>query len=151
MENIFDAKVAQQYIARLNNLEATAERKWGKMSVGQMLAHLNVTYETIYEPGKHPKTGRIARWMLKNFVKPKVVSETPYKQNLPTGPIFIIKDEPNFEEEKKRLIGFIQKTQQLGAEAFQGKENVSFGALTSSEWNNLMAKHLNHHFAQFSI
>lgn len=151
MENIFDAKTAQHYISRLNGLTVNAERKWGRMSASQMLAHLNVAYETIYESQKHPKPSGIAKWILKTFVKKKVVNDQPYKQNLPTSPMFVIKEEPNFEEQKKRLIGFIQKTQQLGADSFEGKENTSFGKLTATEWNNMLAKHLNHHFAQFSI
>lgn len=151
MENIFDAKTAQDYINRINRLTISSERKWGKMTVNQMLAHLNVAYEMIYEPHKHPKPSFIARWILKTFVKPKVTNEIPYKQNLPTGPTFIIKEEPDFETEKKRLIGFIQKTQQLGPDAFEGKENTSFGKLTAQQWNNMLAKHLNHHLAQFNV
>ena len=57
----------------------------------------------------------------------------------------------NFDEEKKRLIGFIQKTQQLGRSAFDGKMSYSFGKLTAQEWNNMLAKHLNHHLDQFGV
>ena len=151
MQNIFDAKIAQEYINRINNLTPETQRKWGKMSVDQVLAHLNVAYETIYEPEKHPKPGFIAGLLLKNFVKSKTVNELPYKQNLPTGPMFIIKGNKNFDEEKKRLIGFIQKTQQLGSTAFDGKMSHSFGKLTAQEWNNMLAKHLNHHLDQFGV
>jgi len=151
MENIFDIKEAQSYIGRINLLTPETQRKWGTMSASQMLAHCNVSYEMIYEPNKHPKPGSIARFFLRKFVKKKVVSETPYKQNIPTAPQFKIPEERNFEEEKKRLIGFIQKTQQLGSEAFNGKESLSFGILTSQEWNNMLAKHLNHHLTQFGV
>jgi len=151
MENIFDAKTAQNYIDRINRLNSETQGKWGKMSVSQMLAHCNVTYEFIYEPQKHPKPNIIAKFILKKFVKPKVVNKIPYKQNLPTGPQFKITGDKNFEEEKKRLIGFIQKTQQLGREAFDGKISHSFGKLSAQEWNNMMAKHLNHHLSQFGV
>lgn len=151
MQNIFDAKDAQNYIDRINTLRPETQRKWGKMSVDQVLAHLNVAYETIYETDKHPKPGFIAGFLLKNFVKPKTVNEIPYKQNIPTGPMFIIKGNKDFETEKKRLIGFIQKTQQLGKEAFDGKMSHSFGKLTAQEWNNMLAKHLNHHLGQFGV
>jgi hypothetical protein len=40
MQNVFDAKEAQQYIDRINQLTPETQRKWGKMSVSQMLAHL---------------------------------------------------------------------------------------------------------------
>lgn len=151
MENIFDAKTAQHYIDRINQLRPETIGKWGKMSVDQMLAHLNVQYEIIYEPEKHPKPGIIAGFMLRNFVKPKVVNQIPYRQSIPTAPMFIMKGSKNFNEEKKRLIGFIQKTQQLGPDAFDGKKSHSFGKLTAQEWNNMLAKHLNHHLSQFGV
>lgn len=151
MQNIFDAKDAQNYIDRINRLTPETQRKWGTMSVDQVLAHMNVAYETIYEPQKHQKPNFIAGFLLKNFVKPKVVNEIPYKQNIPTAPMFLIKGDKDFEIEKKRLIGFIQKTQQLGREAFEGKKSHSFGKLTAQEWNNMLAKHLNHHLNQFGV
>lgn len=151
MQNVFNAKEAQNYIDRIQKLSPETQRKWGKMSVDQMLAHCNVSYELVYEPQKHKKTSGIAKFILKKFVKPKVTNEIPYKQNLPTNLVFKIVDEKNFEEEKIRLIGFIQKTQQLGSEAFEGKESSSFGKLNSREWNNMFAKHLNHHLEQFGV
>lgn len=151
MENIFDAGVAQNYIERINHLTKDSKPLWGSMSVDQMLAHCNVTYELVYEPEKHKKVGGLAKFLLKTFVKSKVVNEIPYKQNIPTGPQFKVVGNKDFELEKKRLLGFIQKTQQLGSAAFEGKESSSFGKLTAQEWNNMFAKHLNHHLSQFGV
>jgi len=151
MENVFDAKVAQNYIDRINVLTPETQPLWGKMTVDQMLAHCNVSYEMVYEPEKHKKPGSIAKFILKTFVKSKVVGEKGYPHNSPTAPQFIIADRKNFEDEKKRLIGFIQKTQQLGESAFDGKESFSFGKLKAKEWSNMFAKHLNHHLAQFGV
>lgn len=151
MQNVFDPKDAQNYIDRINKLNSESQQNWGKMSVDQMLAHCNVTYEMVYEPQKHKAPGGIAKFILKRFVKPKVVSEKSYSKNSPTAPQFVIHDPKDFEAEKKRLIGFIQKTQQLGSEAFDGKESFSFGTLRSQEWNNMFAKHLNHHLEQFGV
>lgn len=151
MENVFDAKDAQNYINRINNLVEETHGLWGRMTVDQMLAHCCVTYEMVYEPEKHKKPGAIAKFILKTFVKPKVVGEKSYPKDSPTAPQFLIKERRDFEEEKKRLIGFIQKTQQLGSEAFDGKESFSFGKLSSQEWNNMFAKHLNHHLSQFGV
>lgn len=151
MEDVFSAKDAQNYIDRINNLTPETQRKWGKMTVDQVLAHMNVPYSFIFEPEKQKKPGMVAKFLLKNFVKPKVVNNIPYKQSIPTSPVFIISDARNFEEEKKKLIGNIQRVQQLGREAFEGKENSSFGILTAQEWNNMLAKHLNHHLQQFGV
>ena len=151
MQDVFNAKEAQNYIDRINKLSHETQGKWGTMSVDQMLAHCNVTYEMVYEPQKHKAPGGIAKFILKNFVKSKVVGEKSYSQNSPTAPQFKINGDQDFELERKRLIGFIQKTQQLGREAFDGKESFSFGKLKAQEWNNMFAKHLNHHLEQFGI
>lgn len=151
MENVFDAKDAQNYIDRINKLIPDTHGLWGRMTVDQMLAHCNVSYEMVYEPEKHKKPGAIAKFILKTFVKSKVVGEKSYSKDSPTAPQFIITRRKNFDDEKKRLIGFIQKTQQLGAAAFDGKESFSFGKLNAQEWNNMFAKHLNHHLAQFGV
>ena len=151
MQNVFDAKDAQEYINRINNLTPETQRKWGKMSVDQVLAHLNVAYDLTFTPEKFPKPSFIAKFLLSRFVKPKITNEIPYKQSLPTSPTFIIADERNFEEEKTKLIGNIQRVQQLGKEAFEGKENINFGKMTAQGWNNMFAKHLNHHLEQFGV
>ncbi|WP_337994864.1 hypothetical protein [Polaribacter ponticola] len=49
------------------------------------------------------------------------------------------------------MIGFILKTQELGADYFDGKESHSFGKLTEKEWNNTFYKHLDHHLTQFGV
>ena len=151
MQNVFDAQDAQEYINRINNLTPETQRKWGKMSVDQVLAHLNVAYDLTFTPEKFPKPSFIAKFLLSKFVKPKITNEIPYKQSLPTSPVFIIADERNFEEEKAKLIGNIQRVQQLGREAFEGKENINFGKMTAQCWNNMFAKHLNHHLDQFGV
>jgi hypothetical protein len=91
------------------------------------------------------------RWMLKKVVKPGVVNEKPYKQSLRTAPAFVMVGEKEFEAERSRLIGYVQRTQQLGAKHFDGKESLSFGPLTITEWNNMFYKHLDHHLSQFGV
>ena len=151
MQDIFNATEAQTYINRINQISANATPLWGTMNAGQMLAHLSVAYEIAFEPQKFKKMGGIAKFIMKNFVKAKVVGEKSYPKNGPTSPLFKVTADKDFETEKKKLIGYIQKTQQLGREAFDGKENHSFGKLTAQEWNNMFAKHLNHHLEQFGV
>lgn len=150
MENIFDKKVADGAIARIDKLTPASQPLWGKMSVSKMLAHCNVTYELVYTD-KHPKPKGLMKFILKLLVKKKVVDEIPYKQNGPTAPAFIIKEEKDFEAEKKRLTGHIQKTQQLGEGYFANKESHSFGVLKVDEWNNMFYKHIDHHLRQFGV
>ena len=150
LANIFTKAVSDGVIQRINNLNATTQGNWGKMAVAQMLAHCNVSYEMMYED-KHPKPNFLIKFILKSFVKPKVVDESPYPKNGSTAPAFIIKDDRDFEAEKKRLIAYITKTQELGEAHFDGKASHSFGNLTKEEWNNLLYKHLDHHLTQFGV
>lgn len=148
--NIFTREVSDQMIKRINDLTAKSPSQWGKMSVDQMLAHCNVAYELIYTD-KHPRPNAIARFFIKIFAKNTVVGPKPYAKNLRTAPIFLMTDKKVFEDEKKRLIDYINKTQELGESHFTNKENPSFGVLTLDEWNNLFYKHLDHHLQQFGV
>jgi hypothetical protein len=150
MKNVFLASDSEEIIQRINQLKADSMPEWGKMTVAQMLAHCNVTYEMLYE-NKHPKPNGLVKFMLKLFVKNGVVNEVPYPKNSRTAPQFVISETKEFEKEKARLIDYIHKTQQLGASYFEGKESHSFGGLNSKEWNNMFYKHLDHHLGQFGV
>ncbi len=150
MQNIFLNEHCSQLIDRINLLEPDSKALWGKMSVDQMIAHCNVTYEMVYD-NIHPKPNAFLGFILKTFIKNKVVNDSSYPRNIRTAPQFLIKGNCNFELEKERLISYIKKTQELGVNEFEGKESLSFGKLTSKEWNNMFAKHLDHHLKQFGV
>lgn len=108
MKNIFDKTVSDEVIARIQNLNPDSRVQGGKMTVDQMLAHCNVTYELIYD-NKHPKPTGLKKLLLKWFVKNLVVSEKPYKRNNPTATEFLVTSRRDFELEQGRLIAYIQK------------------------------------------
>ena len=150
MKNVFRKEDTDEMINRINNLTPDTKGLWGKMSVDQMLAHCNVTYEMTFTD-KHPKPNAVVRFIIKMLAKNQVVGEKPYPKNGKTAPQFVMKEDKNFDAEKTRLIDYINKTQQLGEGHFDGKESHSFGALTKEEWNNMFYKHLNHHLTQFGV
>ncbi len=148
LPNIFTKEVSDSIIHRIHQLTPQTQAQWGTMGVAQMLAHCCVTYEMVYD-NLHKKANFLMGFILKMLVKPTVVSEKPYKHNSGTAPQFVIKDSRDFDKEKQRLIAYIQKTQALGEAHFEGKESLSLGVLTKTEWNNLFYKHLDHHLRQF--
>lgn len=150
MQSVFNAADVDVLIARINKLTPATKPQWGKMAVGQMLAHCNVSYEMVYTD-KHPKPNTVMKFIIKKLVKKIVVTETPYKQNNPTAAAFLIKDDKDFATEKARLVDHLYKTLQLGEEHFDGKESHSFGKLNVTEWNNMFYKHLDHHLRQFGV
>jgi hypothetical protein len=150
IRNLFDPKETQETIDRINKLTPETQALWGKMDVAQMMAHCNVAYEIPYTD-KHPKPNAFARFMVKLFAKNTVIGDKPYKKNIPTSPIFKMTEPKNFEKEKKRLIDYLNKTQELGTAHFNGLNNPAFGTLTDSQWNTLFSKHLDHHLNQFGV
>lgn len=150
MKSVFDPIDVHQILNRINQLTPETPAKWGKMNVAQMLAHCNVSYEMIYE-NIHPKPNPILKFVLKLFVKGKVVTEKPYAHNSPTAPAFIISDAKQFEKERTRLINHINQTLENGPAYFDGRESHSFGKLNVTEWNNMLYKHLDHHLSQFGV
>lgn len=150
MKNIFQKEDSTNIINRINDLKTDSTALWGSLSVAQMLAHCNVTYEMVYD-NIHPKPNGFMKLVLKLVVKKGVVNEKPYPRNSRTAPQFIIKDNRNFDIEKDRLVSYIERTQELGEKEFEGKESLSFGKLTAKEWNNMFAKHLDHHLVQFGV
>jgi hypothetical protein len=150
MKDIFTKEVSNEIIGRINKLTHETQPKWGKMDVAQMLGHCNVTYEMDYT-NKHPAPNGFVKLMLKLFVKEVVVGAKPYKKNSQTAPAFRITDKRVFEEEKTRLIDYINKVQQQGRSAYEGKASLSFGSLSADQWNNMFYKHLDHHLNQFGV
>lgn len=150
MQNIFKKDDVTSIVNRIEKLSSETTPEWGKMNVGQMLAHLNVSYDMVYTD-KYPRPGAIGRFFIKLLAKNAVVGPKPYQKNGRTAPQFVISDERDFQVEKKRLIDHLWKTQTLGESHFDNKESHSFGKLTKEEWNVLFSKHLDHHLTQFGV
>lgn len=150
MKSVFNQQDVSELIDRVNSLKPESKPVWGKMNVAQMLAHVNVPYEMVFE-NKHPIPGRFKKILMKLLVKNSVVGDKPYRQNSPTAPSFLIKADKDFEKEKSRLIQYLLKTHDLGEGYFEGRESHSFGQLSIKEWNNMFYKHLDHHLKQFGV
>lgn len=150
MRNLFSPADTADTVSRINNLTPTTQPQWGKMSVGQMLAHCNVAYEMVYTD-KHRPLNPVMKFLVKLLIKNAVVGPKPYPKNGKTSPSFLQKESRDFAIEKQRLIDYLHQTQQLGETYFDGRDSYSFGPLTKAEWNMMFAKHLDHHLTQFGV
>ena len=151
MKNIFTKEVTEEVINRIESLQPNQKALWGKMDVAQMLAHLNIQYQAMYENEKFKKPNFIMRFILKTFIKPIVTGEKPFKKNGKTAPYFIVNSDKNFEDEKEKLINNIATTQKNGVEVLLPRDTKSFGKLTAKQWNNMLYKHIDHHLQQFGV
>jgi len=151
MENLFDKTGLEKTLSRIEALTPETKAQWGKMSVDQMLAHVNVAYDMFYNMDQHEKPGSVARFLIRLFAKNQVVGPKPYPRSGRTAPVFIIEGPRDFDKEKNILMENLNKTAEHGAHYFDGKESLSFGKLSSQEWNTLFSKHLDHHLTQFGV
>lgn len=109
LPSVFEQKASEDLLARLEQIIAQSQPKWGTMDSAKLLAHLNVTYDLAYERIPN-KLNFFMKLMMKLFVKDKVTNEVPYKQNERTAPVFIIKNDRDFAKEKAILIQNIKET-----------------------------------------
>ncbi len=150
MTSVFDSATVAELTARINRLTPSTTAQWGKMSVDQMLAHCNVSYDMAYT-NQYPKAGGVKRILLNLFVKQAVVGPKPYPRNSPTAPQFRMAGAKNFEQERSKLIAYLTRVQRDGVSGFERRESPSFGPLSAAEWNTLFYKHLDHHLTQFGV
>jgi hypothetical protein len=150
IKNVFDQQEAAALVTRIHQIQPGTKPLWGKMNAGQMMAHCCVTYEFVYD-NKHPKPAGLKKLMIQLFAKNIVVGPKPYKRNERTAPEFIMPDNKNFNQERERLSAYVQRTQELGAAYFEGRESHAFGKLSTAQWNTMFYKHLDHHLQQFGV
>lgn len=75
LPNIFTKAISDSIIQRIELLNPDTKAQWGVMTVDQMLAHCNVTYEMAYE-NIHPEPNFILKLILKAFVKKELSGKT---------------------------------------------------------------------------
>jgi uncharacterized membrane protein len=148
--DVFDAAALERSIARVMALTPDTTARWGRMNAAAMFAHLNVAYEMVYD-GTHPRPNAIMRWLLRTFLKNGVCGPAAYKRSTPTAPAFRITNDRDFFRERERLLAYVRRVQAEGRAGFEGRESLSFGPLTATEWQVLFGKHFDHHLAQFGV
>jgi hypothetical protein len=149
MKTLFDADTHAEVLERLGRLTPDAERQWGKMSPSQMMEHTARALEvaTGKKPIKQALVGKAISWIFKK----EFVGEKPFRKNGPTGPDFIIKDQPDFESTRARLSDLMTEFHGLGESGAVGNIHGFFGSLTGKQWGETQYKHVDHHFRQFGV
>jgi hypothetical protein len=149
MNNLFKEADVNNILSRLNKLTPQSERKWGLMTVDQMLAHC-VAALKVANGEATPKRMFIGRIMGPVFKK-NFFSEKPFPKSTPTDKTFIVTDQRDFEKEKELLSQQIRKFAKVGEEGVTVHPHSFFGKLTPIQWSIGMWKHLDHHLRQFGV
>jgi hypothetical protein len=147
MKTIFNETDYSELIKRIESIQPTNARRWGKMDAAQMLAHCCFAMELALgeKTLKRSFLGRI----LGPMVKKSFLSDKPFNQNSPTAPEFLIVDQKDFDKEKARLLILAKKLHTAGEAGATKHPHGFFGHLTPQQWGETQYKHLDHHLRQF--
>src|SRR5438105_14676467 len=107
METLFQTTAASEILNRLEKLQPGAKPLWGKMNVSQMLAHCQVPLQASLGEKELKRT--FMGFLFGRIGKKQVLKPGPFKKGLPTDPRFVIKNTPDFTNEKQQLTSLIQK------------------------------------------
>ena len=143
---MFDPAVKQAIVARINKLTPESQRRWGKMDVSQMLAHVQLPISCAY--GTHQVKGSFIMKLLGPLFKSVLYNGKPYKQGLPTDPSYVIVDSKNFEAERQ---GLLEKLNRFSRDNIILENHPVWGKLSKDQWSKATWKHLDHHLTQFGV
>ena len=149
MKSIFEKDTHAELLERLGKLTPSTPPEWGKMRPSQMMEHTARALEMAVgrKPTEQAFIGKAISWIFKK----QFLGEKPFGKNGPTGPDFIVKDDPDFESTRARLTELINEFHHLGDSGLDGNIHGFFGRLTGKEWGESQYKHLDHHLRQFGL
>jgi hypothetical protein len=143
---VHDPEVYASIKKRIESLRVDTQRRWGKMSIDQMLWHVNVSmreaagdYTPQIKPMRVPKV--ILRWLVINV---------PWGRGAPTRPDMYAASTHDFNTQKATCLALVDRivARPLSAE---WPDSASMGRMTGLHWSRLTAKHLDHHLRQFGV
>jgi len=150
MKNLFEAARAEEVKERIARLRPDSERQWGTMNPAQALEHCSRGFEMAVGKIRPPRAliGRI----LGPIIKPKALgNDDPMRRNSPTAKDLVVQDEREFDDERERLRGLVDRFATAGPKECTTHPHSFFGRLTPEEWAILMYKHVDHHLRQFGV
>lgn len=146
MPTLLDPAFRDDVKRRLRALTPASQRRWGKMSVDQMLWHLSAATEltmgrTTLDWKVPPIPGPVIRFF---------ALTAPWWKGMPTAPSFVARSQYDFETERTRLLRLIDELVVV-AESRSFPRHPAFKT-DSPEWlMALQGKHFEHHLQQFGV
>lgn len=144
MALLHDPAVRGAIETRLAALRPDSPRRWGTMSPGQMLWHVNeflaaALGEGALPPQKTPLPLPIMRFMLLHF---------PWPKSAPTNKGAVATHDHDFEAERSRCRALIARFTSRPVNS-PWPVDPTWGAVSGTFASKLQARHLDHHLRQF--
>ena len=147
MKNLFQPETVDEVVSRLDKLQPSSARQWGKMDVAQMMAHCSAAMDMASGRINPPRAfiGRV----LGPFFRSVFTNDKPFSKNNPTDEQLVVSDARDFQREREQLKLKVQQFHQGGEAQCTRHPHPFFGGLSPQEWGRGMYKHLDHHLRQF--
>lgn len=147
MKNLYEPEAANEVISRIDGLQPSSQRQWGKMDVAQMLAHCSATLDMASGRLNPPRIliGRLIGPMFRSVF----LGEKPFSKNGPTDRKLVISDQRDFAREQEGLKQRVRQFHDAGQAGCTRHPHPFFGKLSPQDWARGMYKHLDHHLRQF--
>lgn len=146
MKMLHDPAYRAGFEKRLAALRPDSPRKWGTMSVDQMLWHVTTTLQLHLGEIPAPRE----RAPLPRSVMKFLVLNLPWPRGTPTLASLVAKQQYDFADEHQRCLRLIDKFTSKRLDE-DWPENPIFGKVSGTDISRLQAKHLDHHLKQFGV
>lgn len=147
MKSLLTADGHKEIVARMSQLSEASERKWGKMTVGQMAWHCQYPLKLAIKNKENSSKGN---WFIKTFFKKSLYNDKPWRKNLPTAPQLKAREPKDFKIETELLKTLVDDFYAL-RDRDHWYPHPTFGTFTKEQWGQLQYKHLDHHLKQFGV
>ncbi len=150
MKTLAQPQDIAEVTSRIRKVSQTSPRQWGRMSVHQMICHLNDSFRVAM--GDRPAV-LTARWLQRTVLKwmalylplpwPEGIKTAPEVNQLAGGtqPIDFLKDHMD-------LLALLEHFTQ-SQRHFQWQAHPTFGVMSEKEWLRWGYLHIDHHLRQF--
>jgi len=145
-ETIFNPVNFQAIYNRLLKLTPSAQRKWGKMNVVQMLNHLKVaTGSAIKAYQLKDESSFLTRGIIK-FIALRVLRQLPKNAPAPKGFKIEMGHILDFDAEKEQALNMLKRSYMSTYKVYP---HPLFGVMSRTLWGRLVYRHFDHHLRQF--
>lgn len=141
---LHDPAVYASIRRRVESLTVASPRQWGKMTIDQMLWHVNVsmreaTGEYTPQVPSLPVPKRVLRWAIINM---------PWGRGARTRPDMYAVATYDFTEQKAQCLALLDRiVARPLTESWP--DSATMGTMKGEHWSRLTARHLDHHLRQF--
>jgi hypothetical protein len=141
---LHDPAIRTRIRSRLQGLRPDAARRWGRMTVDQMLWHVNSALEVAL--GR--KTAARMKMPLPLPILRVLALYGPWPRGAPTMPEIRATGARDFEAERARCLALIDEVASTDLDTAWAVHPM-LGRMTGQALSRLHAKHVDHHLRQF--